>query len=105
MKYFSSPIGNSIQDSIKDAGPLVLATMTVLFLSFPLLAQGNLGRILGTITDQSGGVVAGATVTVLDQERGTAPTLSTGRGGEYNSPNLVPGMYTVRGETQSFKTV
>ncbi len=105
MKYFSSPIGNSIQDSIKDAGPLVLATMTVLFLSFPLLAQGNLGRILGTITDQSGGVVAGATVTVLDQERGTARTLSTDQAGEYNAPNLMPGMYTVRAETKGFKTV
>src|SRR2546430_3090321 len=104
MKYFSSPIGKSIQDTIKDAGRLVLATMTVLFLNFSLLAQGNLGRILGTITDQSGGVVAGATVTVLDQERGTARTLTTNQAGEYNAPNLTPGTYTVRAETKGFKT-
>src|SRR5438132_1595954 len=91
MKYFSSPIGKSIQDTIKDAGPLLLATLTVFFLNFSLLAQGNLGRILGTITDQSGGVVAGAMVTVLDQERGTTRTLTTDQAGEYNAPNLTPG--------------
>jgi hypothetical protein len=104
MKDFNPPLGKSIQGTMQDAGPLVLATMTMLFLSFPLLAQGNLGRILGTITDQSGGVVAGATVTVLDQERGTARTLTTDQAGEYNAPNLTPGMYTVRAETKGFKT-
>jgi hypothetical protein len=104
MKYFNSPIGKSIQGTIQDAGPLILTTITMLCLSFQLLAQGNLGRILGTVMDQTGGVVAGATVTVLDQERGTARTLTTDQAGEYNAPNLTPGTYTVRAETKGFKT-
>jgi len=31
--------------------------------------QGSSGRIIGTVTDQSGGVISGATVTVTDTEK------------------------------------
>jgi hypothetical protein len=45
----------------------VLAASLVVFLvSLPALSQGSAGRILGSVTDQSGGVLPGATVTVLD---------------------------------------
>ena len=86
--------------------------MQVLYLGFgfflicvPLFSQGNLGRLTGTITDQSGGVIAGATVTVKDVERGVSRTLTTGDSGEYNAPNLLPGTYAVRAEAKGFKAV
>jgi hypothetical protein len=44
----------------------ILAMGVVLMLGLPAWSQGNLGRILGVVTDQSGSIVAGATVTVLD---------------------------------------
>src|ERR1700676_415502 len=78
-------------------------TFGVLLLCLPAFSQGNTGRILGTVTDQSGGVVAGATVTVIDTERGTNRTLTSDDAGEYNAPNLTPGMYTVRAEAKGFK--
>ena len=53
--------------------------------------------------DQSGGVVSGATVTVLDTERGTSRALTTDDAGAYNAPNLTPGTYTVRAEAKGFK--
>jgi hypothetical protein len=71
----------------------------------PLFSQGNLGRITGTIMDQSGGAIAGATVTVLDVQRGVSRTLTTGDSGEYNAPNLLPGSYSVRVEAKGFKKV
>src|ERR1700681_2425391 len=71
----------------------------------PLFSQGNQGRITGTITDQSGGVIAGATVTVKDVQRGVSRTLTTGDSGEYNAPNLLPGAYAVRAEAKGFKVV
>src|ERR1700736_6176764 len=71
----------------------------------PLFSQGNQGRITGTITDQSGGVVAGTTVTVKDVQRGVSRTLTTGDSGEYNAPNLLPGTYAVRAEAKGFKVV
>lgn len=71
----------------------------------PSHSQGNQGRITGTITDQTGGLMAGATVTVVDVERGDTRTVTTGDSGEYNAPNLLPGAYTVRAEAKGFKTV
>src|SRR5258708_3207938 len=81
------------------------AILGVLLFSLSLFAQGNFGRILGTVTDQSGGVVSGATVTVLDTQRGVARTLTTDAAGEYSAPTLIPGNYTIRVEAKGFKRV
>lgn len=75
----------------------------VLLLSLPAFSQGSTGRILGTVTDQSGGTVAGATVSVVDTERGVTRTLTTDDAGEYNAPNLTPSTYLVRAEAKGFK--
>jgi hypothetical protein len=82
---------------------LLLATLGVLLFSAPLFSQGNFGRILGTVTDQSGGVISGATVTIIDKDRGVARTLTTDDAGEYNAPTLIPGTYIVRAEAKGFK--
>jgi len=79
------------------------AILGVLLLSVALFAQGSSGRILGTITDQTGAVLPGATVTVIDTERGLTRTLTTDAAGEYNAPNLIPGTYSVRVEAKGFK--
>jgi hypothetical protein len=77
--------------------------MAVLLLCLPLFSQGTFGRIMGTVTDQSGGVVAGATVTIVDTDRGVSTTLVTNEPGEYNAPTLNPGKYKVRAEAKGFK--
>jgi len=69
----------------------------------PLFAQGTAGRILGTVTDQSGGAIAGATVIVTDVDRNVPRTLTTDQTGEYNAPNLLPGNFKVRAEAKGFK--
>src|ERR1700726_383437 len=84
---------------------LLLATLGVLLFSLPLFSQGNFGRILGTITDQTGAAIPGATVSIIDTQRGLARTLSTDQAGEYNAPTLIPGTYTVRVEAKGFQTV
>jgi Carboxypeptidase regulatory-like domain len=81
------------------------AIVGVLLFSVALFSQGNFGRILGTVTDQSGGVVSGATVTIIDKDRGVARTLTTDGAGEYNAPTLIPGTYTVRVELKGFRTI
>jgi hypothetical protein len=82
---------------------LLGGALVILLLSVPAFSQGNAGRILGTVTDQSGGVVAGATVTVMDTERGVTRTLTSDDAGEYNAPNLTPGSFTIRVEAKGFK--
>src|ERR1700680_1541370 len=79
------------------------AILGVLLFSLSLFSQGNFGRILGIVTDQTGGVISGATVTVIDTQRGVARTLTTDNAGEYNVPTLNPSTYTVRVEAKGFK--
>src|SRR5260221_2748245 len=65
---------------------LLGGVMGVLLLCLPLFSQGSSGRILGTVTDQTGGVISGATVTVTDTERGGTKTFITNEPGRYNGP-------------------
>ncbi|HEV7967882.1 MAG TPA: TonB-dependent receptor [Candidatus Acidoferrales bacterium] len=83
---------------------LLFLSIGLLLGTSPALSQGNQGRITGTITDQSGGAMSGATVTVLDVARGVSRSLTTDDSGEYNAPNLLPGKYSVRAEAKGFKT-
>src|SRR6266478_4847559 len=63
---------------LKSVSPLLFVFLFGLcLLSGPLFAQVNTGRILGTITDQTGGVIAGATVTVTNTGTGVVRTLMT----------------------------
>jgi hypothetical protein len=76
----------------------------ILLISASLSAQSNQGRIQGTVRDQSGGTIAGATVTVTDVLKGVSRTLSTDESGEYAAPNLDPSTYRVRVEFKGFRT-
>ena len=103
MKSLSFANKNMWGDRCKSVVQLLGCLFGVLLLSLPAFTQGSAGRILGTVTDQTGGVIAGATVTVIDTERGVSRTLTTDDVGAYNAPNLTPGNYTVRVEAKGFK--
>ena len=82
---------------------LTLATSLVaLIVCVPARAQGNLGRISGVVTDQSGGVIVGAKVTVIDVQRGVSRPLLTDNGGQYIATALIPGPYEVIVEAMGF---
>jgi hypothetical protein len=82
----------------------VTALFSVALLSSPADPQGNTGRVLGVVTDQSGGFVANAKVTITDVARGVSQNLTTDSDGAYAAINLIPGTYTVRAEYKGFKT-
>ncbi len=85
---------------------LALAPMLAFLLfCLPLSAQLNTGRISGQVTDQSGGAIAGARVTVIDIARGQNRELVSDAAGQYAAPNLIPGIYTVRAEFMGFQTI
>jgi len=90
-------IGTTKTYSIAGAGLLLFLA------SVSLLAQGNLGRIQGTVTDQTGAAVPGVTVTIIDVDRGVERTLTTDSSGEYNAPSLVPGNKRIRAQIMGFK--
>lgn len=83
---------------------VLIVFLAVAFFSLPAFPQGNTGRILGTVTDQSGGYVAGANVTVTNVAQGASRTLVTDSSGAYVFVSLLPGTYTVKIEAKGFKT-
>ena len=83
----------------------LFATFTLLVFSASAIAQSTAGRILGTLTDQSGAAVAGANVVVTDTQRGTSRAVTTDESGNYAAPDLQPGTYKIRVEAKGFKSV
>ena len=69
-----------------------------------LAAQAVTGTLLGTITDTSGAVMPGASVTLKNVNTGLTRTLVTDAAGEYTAPSLPTGKYTVVAELSGFKT-
>jgi hypothetical protein len=71
----------------------------------PAFGQAPTGSVSGTVTDQSGGVIPSATVTITDKATAAARVLSTNAEGLFSAPSLPAGEYEVRGEVTGFKTL
>lgn len=68
-----------------------------------LLAQTNVGRISGTVTDPADASVAGARVTAVNTRTGRQFTAEADSSGIYAFPSLEAGMYDVRAEREGFR--
>ncbi len=84
---------------------ILIIVIALSLTALPALAQSTAGRVLGSVTDQSGASVAGATVVVTDTQRGTTRTLTTDASGDYVAADLVPGIYKIHVEGKGFKSV
>src|SRR5208282_2062359 len=84
----------------KCCGVLIFAL--ALFTCGRLLA-GVTASISGTVTDPSGGVVAGANVTATNVDTGVATTLTTNAQGFYSFQSLPLGNYTISVQQSGFK--
>ncbi|MEO6213933.1 MAG: TonB-dependent receptor [Vicinamibacterales bacterium] len=71
----------------------------------PLEAQGANGTITGTISDESGAILPGATVTIKNEETGATREIVTGAGGSFRATDLPPGPYGVTASLTGFGTV
>jgi Carboxypeptidase regulatory-like domain len=58
--------------------------------------------LAGSVVDQSGGVIVGATITVTNTETNIARTATTDTAGRYSVPALAPGKYTVTASRPGF---
>jgi hypothetical protein len=81
---------------------LVLALLALM--TTQLLAQTFRGTILGTVTDPSGAVVAGARVVVHNNGTGLERTIVTSADGSYSVPELPIGTYDVTVTQSGFQT-
>jgi len=67
-------------------------------------AQGTTGSISGFVTDDTGGALPGATVTVRHIETDRKQAIVTDAGGRYRAQQLAPGRYDVTVELSGFRT-
>src|SRR5207237_1476185 len=79
------------------------AALVVLFTSAPTWAQGT-AELNGRVTDESGAVLPGVTVTATQTDTGFSRTDVTDAAGSYLMPNLPIGRYRLEVMLQGFRT-
>ncbi len=84
---------------------VLIALVLVVGLYPSAAAQDFRGAIGGTIKDESGGVLPGATVKVTNTSTNIATTVTTDGRGRYQVPYLISGVYSVTATLQGFETV
>jgi Carboxypeptidase regulatory-like domain len=89
--------------TLKWVGWAALASTLLFAIPQRLAAQGY-GSINGTVTDATGAVVSGATVTATQATTGLILTTTTSGAGTYVFPTLAPSNYSVSTESSGFET-
>lgn len=85
--------------------PVVLSMLSVMLFAGLVFGQANdRGIITGLVTDSSGASVPAATVTVTNQDTSVKTAVASDTAGNYSTPPLVLGTYTVQVEKGGFKT-
>ena len=83
---------------------IVCGLGTLLFFSSSMaLAQDTRGKVQGMVSDPSNAVVAGATVTLRNDNTGVQAQKATDEYGKYLFDYVLPGDYTVTVELSGFK--
>src|SRR5207302_1622208 len=80
-----------------------LVLVAILALVGRTSAQGTTGSISGFVTDDTGGALPGATVTVRHIETDRKQSIVTDAGGRYRAQQLAPGRYDVTVELSGFR--
>ncbi|MBA2306312.1 MAG: TonB-dependent receptor [Acidobacteria bacterium] len=81
------------------------ATAVLILFTSGMLAQGATGIITGTVTDETGAVLPGASVTIRNDDTAAARDLATDADGRFRAPDLLPGPYSVTATLQGFATI
>ena len=81
-----------------------LVVLALLSLALPLSAQTVTGTLQGSVTDRSGAVLPGVTVTIRNLDTGLERTVVTDHQGFYNATFLPTGRYRVTAELAGLGT-
>jgi hypothetical protein len=83
---------------------LISLIVVVLLASF-CEAQTYRGAVAGSVADSSGAAVADAVVKIVNKGTGYTRTQNTPTAGDFNFPDLAPGVYTITVSKQGFQTL
>src|SRR6185312_4135340 len=90
--------------SLRSARNLATLTILLLALGSQMMAQSARARIVGTVKDPQGAVVAGANVTVTNVATGVESKAVTDHDGSFQALELPIGTYKVKVERDGFTT-
>src|SRR6266852_4284429 len=90
--------------ALKTAAFMLTVLLTTLVVD-RTAAQSIFGRIAGTVTDSQGGMVAGAKITIVNEETKLERQTTTDSNGYYVASDLPVGVYSVIAEQSGFKTL
>src|SRR5438874_2448573 len=82
---------------------ILVSALLALVASNPMLGQAVNGTLLGNVVDSTGAVVNGAKVTITEMKTGVGRGTTTNASGNYELPDLPPGVYEVVIEHPGFK--
>jgi hypothetical protein len=95
--------------SHQDEGGLMKRSLLVSALLFVLLTPLAFGQALtslgGVVTDPSGAVIPGATITMINTQTGVQKETISNEEGRYGFPQIAPGTYTLTAKMTGFTTV
>ena len=74
------------------------------FSAVPAMSQVSGATLTGTVKDESGAVVAGAKVSIVNVGTGVNREVAANSEGLYSAPNLLPGSYQVTTTNKGFQT-
>ena len=93
-----------MRNRLSAALALCLGTLCMICLPAVSHAQAVYGSIFGTVTDNTGASIPGATVTITDEAKGTSVVVQTGASGDYSVEHLIPDLYDIKITFSGFQT-
>jgi hypothetical protein len=104
VDFAHAPGSNMREDLIgTNLSPTASSIRNDCILSLRTIDTSTTGEILGSVTDISGASVPGARITVTNEATNLQSPITSNAAGEYVTPFLQPGPYSVMVEMQGFQ--
>src|SRR4051812_9490691 len=88
---------------MKNCQPVTIC-LALLASAFSAFSQADRGVITGIVTDQQGAAIPNAAVQIVNENTQVITSIAATTSGNYTSPPLIIGTYTVKVELPGFKS-
>ena len=82
---------------------LFVLVMALVLVSAQAFGQSTYATVSGTVSDKSGAILPGVSMTATNTATGVVTTVLSNEAGAFNIPSLLPGPYTISAELTGFQ--